>query len=270
MSRNIAFVTTLVALVALTGVSTAGAGPVQLFSQLTEREEIAIGRAAARQVERENRLVRHPGVVGYVQSLGEELARQSDRPDLRYRFRIIDRKEVNAFALPGGFIYVNRGLILLAKNESELAGVLAHEISHVTERHGVEQAKKAQTIGLGLGLLDIFLGRTRNTGESLAALGANLFAQGIFSKHSRDAERDADHVGVELLRRAGINPHGMVTLFQSMDSLRRREPGLVEKFFSSHPSLIERQENISELLNGQDASLQNDSRGFHRAKRELK
>lgn len=241
----------------------------QLFGKITEPQEVQVGREAAAQVEREYPMLRDRSAQRYLQSLGERLARNSDRTSISYQFRIIDKPEVNAFALPGGYIYVFRGILQLARNESELAGVLAHEIAHVSERHHVDQMEKAQYLGLGLGLLDILLGERRNTAENLGALGANLFAQGVFFKFSRDAEREADQEGVKILRRSGIDPWGMVTLFQRMESLRDRQPGLVDQFFASHPRLSERQANVSALLQSSDSSLTQDSREFQRVKRSL-
>lgn len=240
-----------------------------LFFDISEEEEIQLGKSAAEQVERENRLVKNRKVAGYVQKLGERLARRSDRPGLKYQFKVIEKDDANAFALPGGFIYLHQGILQIAENESEVAGVLAHEIAHVSERHGIEQVKKAQRIGLGLAALDLIFGRNRGTGENLAALGAQLAAQGVFFKYSRDAEREADRKGVEILRKNGTNPRGMVTLFQRMESLRERNPGRVESFFSSHPSLRERQENISGSLTSGDSRLRSDSRDFQTAKKEL-
>jgi beta-barrel assembly-enhancing protease len=239
----------------------------QLLGSLSPKQEYEIGREAAAQVEQQVRLLKDSSSQKYVQNLGMRLARQSGRSDVPYRFRIIDDQEANAFALPGGFIYINRGLIQLARNESELAGVLAHEIAHVSERHSVEQLQKAQRIGLGLGILDLLLGRSRGTAENVGALAANLLAQGVFFKYSRDAEREADQRAVEILRRAGINPNGMVTLFQRMESMRGSST--VSGFFSSHPSLGERQENISGMLNSRDTRLAQDSSAFRKTKNGL-
>lgn len=242
----------------------------QLFLfNVSEEQEVELGRSAAEQVEREKRLLSNSRANRYVQKLGEQLAKESNRSHLKYRFKVIDEGDANAFALPGGFIYLNKGILQLAENESEVAGVLAHEIAHVTERHGIEQVKKAQRIGLGLTALDLIFGRNRSTGEGLAALGAQLAAQGIFFKYSRDAEREADREGVQILRKSGINPRGMVTLFERMDSMRKRNPNLVENFFSSHPSLQERRENISGSLTSRDARLRSDSREFQSVRKNL-
>ncbi|MGH9339597.1 MAG: M48 family metallopeptidase [Acidobacteriota bacterium] len=256
------------ALVAPATMSTALALPLLFFADLSPQQEIELGRQAAAQVEREKPILRDRGINNYVQSLGNKLARNSGR-EIPFRFRVINERDANAFALPGGFIYVHRGIIELSRNESELAGVLAHEIAHVSERHIVEQMRKAQGLGLGLGILDMILGRSRNMGEQIGALVANLTAQGVFMKFSRDAEREADREAVQILRRSGINPQGMVTLFQRMEALRRQNPGLVGGFFSSHPSLGERQENISGLLRSSDSRLRTNSSSFSQVRNRL-
>lgn len=176
----------------------------------------------------------------------------------------------NAFALPGGYVYVNCGIVQLSDSESELAGVLAHEVGHVAERHHVDQLKKAQALGFGLGVLDLILGARRSTIENIGALSADLLAQGVFFKFSRDAEREADRVAIEMLRQSGISPQGMVTLFQRMESMRGRQGALVGDFFSSHPSLSERQKNVSGLLLSSDSSLTGDSRQFHLVRNKLR
>jgi len=239
----------------------------QLFGNLSPAQEVELGRQAAAEVERQVPIVNDRSVQAYVDRLGRRLAANSGRTDIPYRFRIINDKQANAFALPGGFIYVNRGIVQLARNESELAGVLAHEIAHVAERHSLDQIKKAQTLGLGLGLLEMLLGRSRNTAENIGALAANMVAQGVFFKYSRDAEREADQRAVAILRRSGISPNGMVTLFHRMESMKGNRA--VAGFFSSHPSLSERQRNISGLLNTRDSRMASDSLAFRRTKNEL-
>ncbi len=251
-------------------VSVSSAPPVfalQLFGSLSSAQEIQIGRQAAAEVERQVPLVQDRSVQAYVDRLGRRLAANSGRTGVPYRFRVINDKQANAFALPGGFIYVNRGIVQLARNESELAGVLAHEIAHVAARHSVEQLQKAQRLGLGLGLLEMILGRSRNTAENVGSLAANMVAQGVFLKYSRDAEREADRRAVAILRRSGISPNGMVTLFHRMESMKGNRA--VAGFFSSHPSLNERQRNISGLLNGRDSRMPADSVAFQRTKNEL-
>lgn len=242
---------------------------LQLFGSISEEDEIRVGREAAQQVERENPILRNRTVNQYLQNLGDRLARHGDRPNLRYHFKVIDKPEVNAFALPGGYIYINRGILELSENESELAGVVAHEIAHISERHHIEQMQKAQMLGMGLSVLDLILGGQRGTAEEIGALGAQMLAQGVFFKFSRDAERDADREGVRMLRGAGIHPEGMISLFHRMDQMREARPALIGDFFSTHPSLSERQTNISGMMTSGDQGLSRDSSSFQNAKRRL-
>lgn len=241
----------------------------QIFGTVSDAEEIRVGKSAARQVEEEYPILRRGAVPRYLEELGQRLVRASDRRDIRYHFRVINQDEVNAFALPGGYIYVFKGLVSLADNESELAGVLAHEIAHVSERHHIDQMEKAQTIGLGLGILNMVFGQQRSVGEDLGALGAQLFAQGVFSKFSRDAEREADREAVQFLRAAGISPLGMISLFEKLEGLRERQPGAVQEFFATHPNPAERRQNVREILTTSDRRLPNDSRSFQGVKRAL-
>lgn len=247
----------------------AGYSFLQLFGSISEEDEIQVGREAAQQVERENPILRNQSVNRYVQTLGDRLARHSNRPNLRYHFKVIDKPEVNAFALPGGYVFINRGILELSENESEVAGVVAHEIAHIGERHHIEQMQKAQMLGLGLGVLDLILGGQRGTAEQIGALGGQMLAQGVFFKFSRDAEREADREGVRMLRQAGIHPEGMITLFKRMDQMRESRPALIGDFFSTHPSLSERQTNISGMLTSGDQRLTRDSNSFQNAKRSL-
>jgi predicted Zn-dependent protease len=163
--------------------------------------------------------------------------------------------DVNAFALPGGFVYINRGVIAAAENECELAGVMAHEISHVVARHSVEQIQRAQNMNLGLGILGAVLGRGAGAGTGagvdMARLGAELAANGMFMKFSRKAEKEADQLGATTMYDAGFDPRGMITFFERLNQLRRREPNRLEAFFSSHPNLNDRVENVSKTIRSQ-------------------
>lgn len=218
----------------------------QIFG-LSERQEIELGRQAAAEVDRTEPILRDPVVVRYIDQLGQHLVKSSRRANIEYHFKIIDSPDVNAFALPGGYIYVNRGLIQEADNESELAGVLAHEIGHVVARHSVEQVKRAQITGLGLGVLDMILG-SRGTGARIANVATQMVASGAFMKFSRDAEREADRLGARNLYDADYDARGMVTFFQKLDSMRESNPNAIEKFFATHPSPDERAGNVSELI----------------------
>jgi predicted Zn-dependent protease len=238
----------------------------QLFG-LSERQEIELGREAAAQVERDQPILENEGVESYIDDLGQFLVEYSGRTNIAYQFKVVDSAEINAFALPGGFIYVNRGLIEEADNESELVGVMGHEIGHVVERHSVDQVKRAQLTGLGLGVLDLFIGGKGTTGE-LANIAGQMVASGAFMKYSRDAEREADRVGAQNVYDAGWDPRGMMTFFQKLAALGKRNPNAIESFFSSHPKPDERANNITALIASfpPDETLREDSERFHEIK----
>jgi predicted Zn-dependent protease len=242
----------------------------QLFG-LTEQQEIELGREAAAQVEKQQPMVQNEEVESYIDRLGQFLVEYSGRRNIKYQFKVVDSTQINAFALPGGFIYVNRGLIEEADNESELAGVIAHEIGHVVERHSVDQVKRAQLTGLGLSMLDIFLGGRGVTGQ-IANIAGQMVATGAFLKYSRDAEREADQVGAKNVYDAGYDPHGMITFFEKLSRLGQSHPNAIEGFFSTHPSPEERVQNISELIASFPAKedLQKDSSAFHIVRARLK
>jgi predicted Zn-dependent protease len=223
----------------------------QIFSSLTTRDEMELGRQTAIEVER-----RYPVLHGYterrVQTLGQRLASRSGR-SIPYHFKVLDLGDANAFALPGGYVYVHRGALELAQGDSEVAGILAHEIAHVARRHSVEQLRRAQSWGLGLGILDMLLGG-RGTAASIANLGAQMVGQGVFLKHSRDAEREADREGVRIMLRAGLDPRGMLTFMHRLADVQRSNPSRVDTFFSTHPSLQERERNIRGLIGTRSAA----------------
>jgi predicted Zn-dependent protease len=174
---------------------------------------------------------------------------------------------VNAFAVPGGYVYVNRGLIEAADNLSEFAGVLAHEIGHVEARHSVEQLERAQNANLGLTLAYVLLGRAP-TGVEEAAInvGGGLY----FANHSRSAEDEADALGVRLMARSGIDPNGMVSFFQELLDQQQRRPSQLEQWFSTHPTTQDRINHVRSLIQQLPASqrtgLQQNSREFQNFK----
>ena len=233
----------LLALSVLTG----GAGAQGLFT-LSEKDEIELGRLAAGEIEKDILLVENPAVVRYIDSLGQSLVRKSGRPGIQYTFKVVDSPEINAFALPGGFVYVNRGLIESAKAEDELAGVLAHEIGHVVARHGADQAMRSGLVQTGLGALGTLLGR--GTSASLGKTAAEMVATGVFMRFSREAEREADRLGARMLYDTGLQPRGMVSFFDTLAGVQKSQPNVVQKFLSSHPSATERSENVSTLISG--------------------
>ena len=145
-----------------------------------------------------------------------------------------DYREINAFALPGGPVWIHRGVLHAATNESQVAGVLAHEVAHIAQRHAASQLTKGIMANLGLGLLNAVLGN--GVSGNAAQMAASFLTNGIFMKFSRDDEREADQVGLQLMRRAGWDGRGMVELFETLQREARRNPNSVEVFFSSHPS----------------------------------
>lgn len=235
----------------------------QLFG-LTEQQEVELGREAAAQVEQQQPILHDEKVDSYIDDVGQRLVEHSGRTNIAYQFKVVDSPDINAFALPGGFIYVNRGLIEEADNESELVGVLGHEIGHVVERHSVDQVKRAQLAGIGLTVLDLFVGGKGATGE-LANIAGQMVTSGAFMKFSRDAEREADRVGARNVYDAGWDPEGMITFFRKLDALREGRPNAIENFFATHPNPDERANNITALLASFPASetLRVDSDRFH-------
>ena len=171
------------------------------------QEEVAIGAQYAAQINQELPIVTDPEITRYINVLGDSIARVADQRNLDWHFYVVDQQEVNAFAVPGGYIYVNRGLIERAETMSELAGVLGHEIGHVTERHSMEQMAKAQQANVGLGIGCILAPQVCNSG--LGATAIQLGAGGAFAKFSRDDESEADRVGIQFVVRAGIDPRGI-------------------------------------------------------------
>jgi predicted Zn-dependent protease len=215
--------------------------------------EIALGKSLAQQVERSSKLIDDPVVTEYVNRVGQNLVRNSDA-QVPFTIKVIDSDEVNAFALPGGFFYVNSGLILRAQEESELAGVMAHEISHVTARHGTKQATKADLIQIGAMAAMIFVPYGW-AGYGIYE-GMQLAIPLTFLKFSRDAEREADFLGIEYMYKAGYDPNSYVTFFERIQADEKRRPGTVSKVFATHPPTPERiaeaQKEIARILPEKD------------------
>lgn len=212
--------------------------------------EIALGRQMALEVERESRPVFDSRVAEYVNRLGQNLVRNSDAK-VPFTIKVLDSDEVNAFALPGGFLFVNTGLLLKTENEAELAGVLAHEIAHVAARHGTRQATRGQLVNYATIPL-IFMGgwvgyAVRQAAQLAVPLG--------FLKFSRAMESEADHLGLAYLYKTGYDPTAFVDFFERVDVLNKKRPGAIAKAFSSHPMTNDRirraQKEIQEELRAQ-------------------
>ncbi len=215
--------------------------------------EIALGKQLAQEVERSSKLINDPVVTEYVNRVGQNLVRNSDA-QVPFTIKVIDSDEVNAFALPGGFFYVNSGLILRAQEESELAGVMAHEISHVICRHGTKQATKGDIMQIGAMAAMIFMPYGW-AGYGMYE-GMNLAIPLTFLKFSRDAEKEADFLGVQYMYKAGYDPNSYVTFFERLQADEKRRPGTVAKVFSTHPPTPDRieaaQKEIARLLPEKD------------------
>ncbi|HEV1993061.1 MAG TPA: M48 family metallopeptidase [Candidatus Acidoferrum sp.] len=207
--------------------------------------EISLGKSLAQEVEKSSKLIDDPIVTEYVNRVGQNLVRNSDAR-VPFTIKVIDSDEVNAFALPGGFFYVNSGLIIRAQEESELAGVMAHEISHVTARHGTKNATKGELMQLATIPL-ILLGPGGWAGYGIYQ-GLNLAIPVTYLKFSRDAEREADYLGLQYMYKAGYDPNSYVTFFERIQADEKRRPGTIPKVFSSHPPTPERIENTQKEI----------------------
>jgi predicted Zn-dependent protease len=215
--------------------------------------EIAIGKQAAQEVERSAKLITDPVVTEYVNRVGQNLVRNSDAK-VPFTIKVIDSDEINAFALPGGFFYVNSGLILAADEEAELAGVMGHEIGHVAARHYTRSVTKG-TILQWATIPLILLGPGGWGGYGLYQ-GLNLAIPMGFLKFSRDQEREADYLGLQYMYKAGYDPNAFVSFFEKLQAQERRRPGSIPKIFSDHPPTPERvqkaQEEIQTILPAKD------------------
>ena len=201
-------------------------------------DEIAIGKQAQSEIRRKTPELTDPTVRAYVSRIGRQLAAHARGAKYPYSFSVANYREINAFALPGGPIWINRGAIQAAGTEAQLAAALAHEVAHVAERHSAQQLANEMVTNLGLNLLGALLG---NSGGAAAAnIAARYVASGAFLKFSRDDERDADRVGAQILARSGWDPDGMLELLQTIREQEKRDPGSVEVFLSDHPSSAER------------------------------
>ena len=208
-------------------------------------KEIALGKGLAQEVEKSAKLIDDPVVTEYVNRVGQNLVRNSDAR-VPFTIKVIDSDEVNAFALPGGFFYVNSGLILRAQEESELAGVMAHEISHVTARHGTKQATKGDIMQIASIPAMIFIPYSW-AGYAMYQ-GINIAIPLTFLKFSRDAEREADFLGLQYMYKAGYDPNSFVTFFERIQADEKRRPGTIPKVFSTHPPTPDRIESAQKEI----------------------
>src|SRR6266567_1998362 len=216
-------------------------------------KEIALGKQLAQEVERQAKIVDDPVIAEYVNRVGQNLVRNSDAK-VPFTIKVVDSEEINAFALPGGFFFVNTGILLAADNEAELAGVMAHEIAQVAARHGTKNATKGEIMQFASIPL-ILLGPGGWAGYGLYQ-GLNLAIPIGFLKFSRDNEREADYLGLQYMYKSGYDPNAFVSFFEKIEAEERRHPGSIPKIFSTHPPTPERvqkaQEEIATILPARD------------------
>ena len=199
---------------------------------VSQDEEVAIGRQNAESINAKLPIVRDLAVAEYVQQLGMSIAQTTERANLDWRFFVVDSKEVNAFALPGGFIYVNRGLIERAQHLDELAGALGHEIGHVVRRHSVQQMEKGTKANVAVGLTCTL---TRLCESDVARTAIQVGGTALFARYSRQDEAEADSEAVVNVMKVGIDPQGIPALFERLLEERRTAPLRIQAFFASHP-----------------------------------
>lgn len=199
---------------------------------ISTQQEIQLGQQYASEINAQLPIIRDPEIERYINVLGDSIAKLSDDRNLDWHFFVVDSKEVNAFAVPGGFVYVNRGLIERVDKLDQLAGVLGHEIGHVTHRHSVKLMEKQQAanVGVTLGCILTRVCENQATGALIQVTG-----NAVFAKFSREDEREADEAGVAYVTRAGIDPRGIPEMFQKLIEERAERPAGVEAWFATHP-----------------------------------
>ena len=213
--------------------------------------EVAMGKQYAQQVEASSKLIQDPVVNEYVNRVGQNLVRNSDAK-VPFIIKVIDSDEVNAFALPGGFFYVNSGLILAADNEAELAGVMSHEIAHVCARHAMRQLTRSQWAGLATIPMIMVGGGIGYAAYELSGIAVPM----AFMKFSRGFESEADYLGVQYMYKTGYDPQAFVAFFEKLQAKEKKKPGTLSRAFASHPQTPDRieksQEEIASILPPKD------------------
>ncbi|MEP7337635.1 MAG: M48 family metallopeptidase [Acidobacteriota bacterium] len=224
---------------------------------LSEEKEMQLAEQVHQEVLKQFRLSEDRALNAYIDNLGQNLARRSERPNIPWRFYVINDKSINAFATLGGRVYVHTGVIAATNSEAQLASVIGHEIGHVVARHGLENVKKAQKLGMlaaGATIAGAIFGG--QNGAQVGQLAGNLFAGGFLMKHSRDAEREADYLGLYNIQSTGYNTGGMVDMFEILQRVANSNPNALGSILASHPRADERARNtrveIDQYLRGTD------------------
>jgi Zn-dependent protease with chaperone function len=235
------------AIVGLCAVPTFAQTPVKAgFNLFSPEQDIEIGKQSAVEAERQLPVLGYSSAERYVDAVGRRLAAVAPGPKFPYSFKVVNAADINAFALPGGPIYLTRGLIESVPSEPEIAGVIAHEIAHVALRHGTNNASKAYLAQTGIGILGGVLGGGGGaTGQIIQAVGG-LGLNALFLKFSRSAETQADIVGTQMMARAGYDPQRMASMFAMLRQKQGREPSKLANFFASHPSPANREARVTQ------------------------
>ena len=213
------------------------------FNLFSEQQDVEIGRQSAAEAERQLPLLNDERIASYASQIIRRLAAAAPGSKYPYQIKVVNASDINAFSLPGGYMYVNRGLMEAARSEPELAAVLAHEMAHVALRHGTHQASKAYMTQAGIGILGGLLGRGGNPSQVFQVIGG-LGLNALFLKFSRDDEYQADTVGAQIMARAGYDPRAMADFFQILRSQQKSDPGRLAQFFSDHPGAADREARI--------------------------
>lgn len=215
-----------------------------MFVLVSEAQEIELGKSYAPQIAASMGLYEDEELQRYVESIGMPMAQGSERPDLPWQFRVVDDAAINAFAVPGGFIYVTRGILAHMGSEAELASVLGHEVGHVTARHSVSQISKQQLASIGLVVGSIALGEAAGLLVPIASQGMQL----LFLSHGRDDERQSDDLGLRYMTEAGYDPHQMVEMFRTLGRSSPSEGARVPEWLSTHPNPENREARIEAAI----------------------
>ncbi|NUS97268.1 MAG: M48 family metalloprotease [Gemmatimonadaceae bacterium] len=238
---------------------------------ISQQQEVQMGQQYAQEINAQLPLVQDAELNRYINVLGDSISKLADSRNLDWHFYIVDSPEVNAFAVPGGYIYVTRGLIERTDRMDELAGAMGHEIGHVVKRHSVKQMEKQNAASLGVNVACVL---TSVCNSQAAAAAINIGGAAVFAKFSREDEAEADQEGIKNVVRAGISPEGMPSLFQKLLDERRTKPDAVSGWFASHPMEEDRIQATQATINTYDPallrSLTKDTQLYHQFVARLK
>ncbi len=219
-----------------------GPGGKKSLILISTRQEVAIGESLVEDIESKNKVTQDSTLADYINQVGQKIASGSDRRDVEYHFKVLESEEINAFACPGGFIYIYAGLLRIMDNEAQLAGVLAHEIGHVVARHSVKRLQ--QVLGLQV-LLSLALGESSELAQKALATGMGVILQG----YSRQNEFEADYNGAYYMTKAGYNPEGMIQLFGKFEEMEKgRKNAFLDQLLASHPPTPDRIAKVKEHI----------------------